>query len=148
MHDEMPWQSSSGPQTATPIPALDPPAGASAAGVGPLDEVGVLEAGVPAAPDAPDVGAAGVLDGSVLPSDVLPEEDCSPPDSVDPEQAATRQAKTTKPARAGSKRAFMGKASGEGKGSDQPESKRSAARKRATKWRVWRADHGGRVARV
>lgn len=76
----MPWQNSSGPQSAAPAPdaAPDPPAGASEDGAEPLDDVGVLEAGVPDVPDGacvPDVGAAGVLEGSVLPSELAPDED-------------------------------------------------------------------------
>ena len=106
----MPWQSSSGPQIAVPEPV---PAGGSDEGVGLVEALGALDAAAPEAPDAPPdaldvgVGVAGFRVAPVLLSELVPEEDLSLSDSVAPEHAATRQAKTTKPARAGSKRAFM-----------------------------------------
>ena len=113
---------------------------------------GVLDAGVPAVPDsleAPDDGAAGFLAAPVLLSELVPEEDVlSPSDSVAPEHAATRHAKTTKPARAGSKTAFIGSTSGKGREVTDPRANGVPQRKHATKWQVLRADHGARVVGV
>lgn len=98
----MPWQNSSGPQSAAPEPepVLEPLAGGSVAGAEPLDEVGGLEAGVP---DVAGAGVAGARSAPAVPSELVPEDNGSPPDSVAPEHAATRHAKTTRPARAGPK---------------------------------------------
>jgi len=119
VHDEMPWHSSSGPQSAAPVAppvpllpplALPPPTGAPLPEEGSPDGVGSAEPPEAVGPAGAGEDGEGAATGRLSP--LVPEP--SLPGSVAPEHAARRQAKTTKPARAGSKRAFMDSTSGKG----------------------------------